>query len=84
MLKIFDDREENDAYIAWTEANGTFGFYLNVKTKTTAVLHKAKCKHKWEKGGSNTENKKVCSQIKSELLDWAKTNGVTITDCRDC
>lgn len=84
MPTIFDDRADNDKFMEWTEANSMFGFYLNVKTLTTAVLHKAKCKHKWEQGGSNTENKKVCSRIKADLLDWAKGNGVSITECKDC
>lgn len=84
MLKIFDDREDNDAFIAWKESNKTFGFYLNLTTNSTAVLHKAPCVHFWVKGGSNTENKKICSIIKSELLDWAKANGAEITECKRC
>ncbi len=95
MIEVFSDREDEGAherFQGWRERHYEDGIFLNVRSPTTATLHRASCPHlkgsDWgpeELAGSLTHHPKVCSLDPNELKLWARKEGVTDLDrCRDC
>jgi hypothetical protein len=70
---------DHDRFMNWRRENEG-GFYLTLKSKTKANLHKADCKHQgnydWADheygGGSATKDRKLCAQTPPPLYDWAR------------
>ena len=92
MTVTFEDTAGEDAhdhFQRWRSTNQD-GFFLNRKSGRLAMLHATLCSHSgdtaWAKGewGSLTKNRKICSDEKEELLNWARQAGIPIEHCADC
>lgn len=92
MIVTFKDNTDQEAhhhFQRWGNANQD-GFFLNQKSGKSAMLHVTLCTHSgdtaWAKGkwGNLTENRKLCSGEKEELLNWARKAGILIEHCSDC
>jgi hypothetical protein len=83
------EKDEHARFQGWRRANND-GFFLNCKSRKDVMLHKTLCPHSgdtdWEKGeaGSLTSNRKICSEIREELVSWARRSGVRLSLCNDC
>ena len=81
--------EAHNLFQAWRTANPD-GFFLNCKTRRSALLHSSECQHSgdttWERSedGDLGETPKVCSTDYQLLERWAAQHGFTVRDCRDC
>lgn len=83
MITEFHDETGKSAHSEfqnWRRGNDR-DFFVNVKSKSNLMLHRAACTHpgdtEWERAenegwGSLTTNRKVCSNDVQELQDWAK------------
>jgi hypothetical protein len=69
------------------------GYFLNLRTKTDAMLHRTICQHvgdtEWQcdEDGFNslTKRGKVCAKSIAELEDWATNRGYSsLKKCPDC
>jgi hypothetical protein len=95
MIEQFKDGQEIIAHAefqSWRRQNPD-GFFLNIRTKTEAMLHRVHCQHpgdtEWECGEdgfhSLTRRTKICSESINELQVWAMKNAIkTIKKCPDC
>jgi len=93
MLTIFNDQIQSDGhrqFQAWRQAHWHNGEFLNCATKNRRknfVLHAARCRHfenpSLSSSKSSTKVQKVCSTDRSELFEWARTQGAYIQGC-DC
>ena len=86
MILIIND---DDAYLAWLEANPD-GFVVNVENPPrpgTLRLHRSGCRHISTPERSNwttTGYMKVCSNIVSELDQWANQTVGELPACASC
>lgn len=67
------------------------GFFLNVKTKKTGMIHRSNCLHPgspdWQANelGDLGKQMKVCSLNLVAIHKWATNNGIThLSECSDC
>ena len=76
MVEIFKDAEgtlAHGAFQAWRALHPD-SFFLNLKTKKKAMLHRVQCQHlQFEEDGSHslTKRQKVCAADISSLSEWA-------------
>ena len=82
--------DAHQQFQAWRRSNPD-GYFLNCKTRKTAVLHKTPCWHPgnttWEPSaeeGNLGEIPKVCSSTRSVLEAWAAENSITVRTCGHC
>src|SRR5580704_19087277 len=89
MIREFKGSGEHDAFQRWRNGNAR-GVFLTVKSPKKANLHGSNCPHlplDWyytAGGASATTKRKVCGGSQSELLDWARAEGMTVGKCGDC
>ena len=94
MIREFidiDNRSDHNRFQS-SRAKNQGGIFLGLVTRASANLHGARCQHHGSgppyfsakaDGGSLTLKRKVCGP-ESELLAWAKNNGVTVKRCLHC
>jgi len=94
MITEFIDTEgasDHNRFQAW-RTNNQKGTCLTIETRTRANLHGVRCQHfgsgppyySAEAGfGSLTSERKVCGW-ESDLLAWARQNGLTVKRCLHC
>lgn len=72
------------------QADNPSGFYLNLKARKRAMLHRVGCGHVGGAGEWNPESgdvarkAKVCHTDRKTLTDWAAENGYDVDLCADC
>jgi hypothetical protein len=90
VFSLTDDPGAHARVQAWRAANED-AFILNLLTRTTAMLHRADCRHFggtwWEDDGTGglAKKTKVCDLSPRVLREWAQGHAVAnITLCSDC
>lgn len=97
MIEEFVDAGEHkvhEAFQHWRREHMD-GYFLNVKSPSVLMLHRADCLHHgdpdWSTDnpagwGSLTRTRKVCSDDRDELVAWATGNAgtATVKRCKDC
>lgn len=71
-------------FIAWRRAHPG-GFVVNCGSRGW-MLHKQTCPNLWPDDGfvCMTNNRKVCSEDRQELEQWAARQGRELLDCQNC
>jgi hypothetical protein len=93
MILQFCDRDDvkaHDHFQVWRRKHPA-GFFLNCKSPTVWMLHRALCHHhggtdfRAEDWASLTRRTKICSIDRSELLELVqKPDGPELKTCSDC
>jgi hypothetical protein len=84
-----NDKGAHHKFQQWRHANDN-GFFISARSSNNVMLHQVLCPHsgntRWEEGrhGSLTKKKKVCSNSREELLNWARKEGVKLKFCQTC
>lgn len=85
-----DDINSHDNFQKWRRDNRD-GYFINCKPNDNWMLHHVSCWHLgdtlWtrDEGGSLTKQKKICSNNKEELVEWARHNyGKSLKICSHC
>jgi len=86
------DIEAHDLFQRWRREHWNNGYFINRKSSSQLILHRASCRHpgdgEWsssEAGHTLTKLKKACSTSVRELHQWAKqTSKADLEFCRDC
>lgn len=87
----FHDAEpgsDHNRFMRWRRQHKD-GFYLAIKTKKKANLHRASCFHQGnydfgEFAGSATKDRKLCATTPAPLHEWAREQAVAIHRCPHC
>ncbi|HMS43648.1 MAG TPA: hypothetical protein PKE69_25695 [Pyrinomonadaceae bacterium] len=74
----------NEQFTAWQNQKPD-DFYLNVKGKSEAIIHKADCWHLGTDGKLNAaKNLKICSSGFEEIKEYSEQNYPNYKTCSDC
>jgi hypothetical protein len=91
-VTVFHDVTPGDSHRAfqdWRKAN-LDGFFLNCRATSSALLHRAGCRHhgdmEWDAApeGSLTKHAKICATHADALRQWASDHGFVLSECSDC
>ncbi len=85
------DPDAHDLFQRWRREHWDNGYFINCKSSSHLILHRASCQHpggaEWvsSEGGSLTKFRKACSTNPRELQRWAKqTSDTSLELCKDC
>ena len=77
-------------FVQWMRENREEGFIVNLKTRTSGMIHRVGCFHigapeDWKpEWGDLTKTPKVCDADRGVLERWARTKEIHVDVCSHC